>query len=56
MNVEISDLKKSYGDVAVLKGIDMSFEEGKFYGLLGPNGAGKTTLFNILINAMANGR
>lgn len=52
MKVEIKDLKKSYGDITVLKGIDMNFEEGKFYGLLGPNGAGKTTLFNILINAI----
>ena len=52
MKIEINNLKKSYGDITVLQGIDMNFEEGKFYGLLGPNGAGKTTLFNILINAI----
>lgn len=52
MKVKIKNLKKNYGDITVLKGIDMEFEEGKFYGLLGPNGAGKTTLFNILINAI----
>jgi multidrug/hemolysin transport system ATP-binding protein len=52
MRIEIKNLKKSYGDTTVLQGIDLCFEEGKFYGLLGPNGAGKTTLFNILIHAI----
>jgi ABC-2 type transport system ATP-binding protein len=45
----IKDLKKVYdsGFVA-LKGINLSIEQGSFFGLLGPNGAGKTTTIGIL--------
>ena len=49
MGIRLHNVKKSYGSFEALKGIDLVFEEGKFYGLLGPNGAGKTTLFNLLI-------
>ena len=49
MEIRLHNVKKSYGSFEALKGIDLVFEEGKFYGLLGPNGAGKTTLFNLLI-------
>ena len=41
-------LKKSFGDVHALKGIDLSIREGSIFGLLGPNGAGKTTAVRIL--------
>lgn len=49
MKIKLQNIRKSYGSFEALKGIDLVFEEGKFYGLLGPNGAGKTTLFNLLI-------
>lgn len=49
MKISLREVTKSYGTFEALKGIDLVFEEGKFYGLLGPNGAGKTTLFNLLI-------
>ncbi|HEX2909421.1 MAG TPA: heme ABC exporter ATP-binding protein CcmA [Chloroflexia bacterium] len=39
---------KTFGQFAVLKGIDFSLYEGEFVTLLGPNGAGKTTLLRIL--------
>src|SRR4051812_29009989 len=46
--VEISNLKRSFGAVQALAGVDLVVEKGEFFGLLGPNGAGKTTLISIL--------
>ncbi|RDI72200.1 ABC transporter ATP-binding protein [Halopelagius longus] len=47
--IEIRDLRKSYGDVQALSGVDLDVPEGSFFGLLGPNGAGKTTFINVLV-------
>jgi len=46
--VEINTLRKHYGSVHALQGVDFSIEPGEFFGLLGPNGAGKSTLINIM--------
>jgi ABC-2 type transport system ATP-binding protein len=46
--IEIDGLRKSYGDVEALCGIDLEVESGTVLGLLGPNGAGKTTAVRIL--------
>jgi ABC-2 type transport system ATP-binding protein len=46
--VETRDLRKSYGDVHALRGVDLRVESGIIFGLLGPNGAGKTTAVRIL--------
>ncbi|MGB8780847.1 MAG: ABC transporter ATP-binding protein [Candidatus Bathyarchaeia archaeon] len=46
--VEISSVKKSYGDVKAVDGVSLSVNEGEVFALLGPNGAGKTTLIEIL--------
>jgi len=46
--IKITNLKKSYGGIDALKGINMTINKGQFFGLLGPNGAGKTTTINIL--------
>lgn len=48
MELLLDNIRKSFGDKQVLKGIDYTFEKGKIYGLLGRNGAGKTSLFNCL--------
>ncbi len=46
--IETKNLKKSYGENHVLKGIDLRVERGTMLALLGPNGAGKTTTVRIL--------
>ena len=46
--VETEALRKSYGDVLALGGVDLHVEPGMVFGLLGPNGAGKTTVVRIL--------
>jgi ABC-2 type transport system ATP-binding protein len=46
--VSVRQLKKAFGSVQALDGIDLEVRKGEFFGLLGPNGAGKTTLISIL--------
>jgi ABC-2 type transport system ATP-binding protein len=47
--VSATGLRKRYGSVAALDGLDLAVEEGHVVGLLGPNGAGKTTALRILV-------
>ncbi|RTM08101.1 MAG: sn-glycerol-3-phosphate ABC transporter ATP-binding protein UgpC [Hyphomicrobiales bacterium] len=46
--LEIRDVRKNYGGVETLKGIDIALENGEFLVLLGPSGCGKSTLLNII--------
>src|SRR5436190_7301943 len=46
--ITVRGLRKRYGDVEAVRGIDFSVRRGEVFGLLGPNGAGKTTTVEIL--------
>lgn len=48
IDLHIKDIKKSFGDKAVLKDIDVTIKDGEFVTLLGPSGCGKTTLLRII--------
>lgn len=46
--IEVAGLKKSYGQVQAVKGLDFYVEAGKIFAFLGPNGAGKSTTIDII--------
>lgn len=46
--LEARNLKKSFGNLAVLSDITLEVKEGELRSIIGPNGAGKTTLFNVI--------
>jgi lipoprotein-releasing system ATP-binding protein len=46
--IEVQNITKSFGNLQVLKGIDLFIPKGKLYSIVGPSGAGKTTLLHIM--------
>jgi len=50
--IRTRDLRKNYGPVEAVRGIDVDVHEGEIFGLIGPDGAGKTTTFQILAGIM----
>ena len=46
--IEVKGLKKSYGELVAVNGVDLSVAQGEIFALLGPNGAGKSTTVEIL--------
>jgi ABC-type branched-subunit amino acid transport system ATPase component len=46
--LEISGLKKQFGGLQALGGVDFHIDEGEIVSVIGPNGAGKTTFFNVI--------
>lgn len=51
--VQVAGLRKSYGEVEAVCGIDLDVTAGETFGFLGPNGAGKSTTINILCTLAA---
>ncbi len=46
--IDVKDIKKSFGSLQVLKGIDLHIDKGEIVSIVGPSGAGKTTLLQII--------
>ncbi|MDI3315476.1 MAG: ABC transporter ATP-binding protein [Mycobacterium sp.] len=52
MAIEIHGLRKSFGSVRALDGLELTVREGEVHGFLGPNGAGKSTTIRILLGVV----
>ena len=50
--IDVAGLRKSYGKVTALDGLDLGVATGEVHGFLGPNGAGKTTTIRILLGLL----
>jgi branched-chain amino acid transport system ATP-binding protein len=51
--IELRALEKSFGNVAIIRDINLSVAQGERHALIGPNGAGKSTTFNLISGYMA---
>jgi len=50
--IEVTGLRKAFGNLEVIRGIDFTVPQGSVFGFLGPNGAGKTTTIKILLGLL----
>ena len=46
--LELRQLKKAFGSIEIIRGVDLVVRKGQRHALIGPNGAGKSTLFNLI--------
>ncbi|MGL4109817.1 ABC transporter ATP-binding protein [Clostridium sp. LP20] len=51
--LEVKGVKKTLGKREIIKGLDLSVNEGEIFGFLGPNGAGKTTTIRMLVGLIS---
>jgi branched-chain amino acid transport system ATP-binding protein len=51
--LSLSGLRKAFGSLQVIEGLDLDVEAGRITSVIGPNGAGKTTLFNLVTGRLA---
>ncbi|NVO24424.1 ABC transporter ATP-binding protein [Donghicola mangrovi] len=51
--LELRDLKKSFGPVEIIRGVNLDLRAGERHALIGPNGAGKSTLFHLISGRIA---
>ena len=47
-NLEIKNVRKTFGKDEILKGVNIEIKKGEFFSLLGPSGCGKTTLLRMI--------
>ena len=50
--LELRDVRKSFGNTAIIRGTDLVVQSGERVAIIGPNGAGKSTLFNLISGRM----
>jgi len=50
--IELRGIEKSFGEIAIIRDINLSVAQGERHALIGPNGAGKSTLFNLIAGVM----
>ena len=53
MVLQLNGVRKSFGGIPVIRGVDLAVREGEFVGVIGPNGAGKTTLFGLITGSLS---
>ncbi len=46
--IEMKDLRKSFRQTEIIRGVNLAVNTGERIGIIGPNGAGKSTLFNLI--------
>src|SRR5258708_31367167 len=51
--VDIEGIRKNFGGLRALDGVNLHIKTGEIYGLLGPNGAGKTTIIRSIVGLVA---
>ena len=51
--IELRGVEKSFGNIAIIRNINLSVAQGERHALIGPNGAGKSTTFNLISGYMA---
>ena len=49
----VENLRKSFGGVSAMNGVNLHFDQGSLTAIIGPNGAGKTTFFNLITGAFS---
>src|SRR6266404_8383725 len=46
--IEVKDVQKSFGNISIIRDLNLSVAQGERHALIGPNGAGKSTTFNLI--------
>ena len=46
--LSLVDVRKSFGETQIIRGVNLEIPKGQRHAIIGPNGAGKTTLFNLI--------